>query len=85
MHLNSDNIIFTCYSEVNEVVNELIKWLRSKYQENLETSMKGSVFVFGSVQLMYYMCHKVNFKCVHSYIDSPNWIKKKKSNNKCKK
>ena len=31
---------------------------------------------------MYYGCHKVNFRRGGSYIDSPDWIKKKKSNNK---
>ena len=28
---------------------------------------------------MYYKCHKVNFKHGGSYIDSPDWIKKKKA------
>ena len=41
--------------------------------------MKGNDFIFDSVQLMYYKCHKVNFKSGDSYIDSPDWIKKKKS------
>ena len=72
MHLNSDNIQFTSYSEVNEVVNELFKSLPSKYQENLETSMKGSNFIFDSVQLMYCKCHKVNFVRGGPYIDSPD-------------
>ena len=40
MHSNSDNIQFTSYNDANEVVNELFKSLRSKYQENLEKSMK---------------------------------------------
>ena len=34
----------------------------SKYQDGLETSMKESDFIFYSVQLLYYKCHKVNFK-----------------------
>ena len=46
MYLNCDNIKLASYSEVNEVVNELFKSLRSKYQENLEISMKGSEFIF---------------------------------------
>ena len=45
MHLISDSIKFTSYSKVNEVVNELIKSLRSKYQENLKTSTKGILFL----------------------------------------
>ena len=41
--------------------------------------MKGSHFIFDSVKLMYYKCHNVNFKHVGSYIDSLDWIKKKKA------
>ena len=41
--------------------------------------MRGSDFIFDSVQLMYYKCHKVNFKRGGLYIDSPDWIKKKKT------
>ena len=39
--------------------------------------MRESDFVFDSVQLMYYKCHKVNFKFGDSCIDSPDWIKNK--------
>ena len=28
---------------------------------------------------MYYKCHKVNFRRGGSYIDSPDWMKKKKA------
>ena len=41
--------------------------------------MKGSDFIFDSVQLMYYKCHKVKFKRGGLYIDSPDCIKKKKT------
>ena len=78
MHSNSSNIKFTPYSDANDVIEKLFKSLRSKYEDNLETSMKRSDFIFDSVQLMYYKCHKVNFKRGGSYIDSPDWIKKKK-------
>ena len=40
--------------------------------------MKGSDFIFDSIQLMHYKCHEVNFKRGGSYIDSPDWIKNKK-------
>ena len=40
--------------------------------------MIGKEFTFNSVQLMYYKYHKVNFRRAVSYIDSPDWIKKKK-------
>ena len=41
--------------------------------------MKGSDFIFDSVQLMYYKCHKLNFKHGCSDIVSPEWIKEKKA------
>ena len=43
------------------------------------TSMRGGNFIFDSVQLLYYKCHKINFKCGCSYNNFPDWIKKKKS------
>ena len=77
--LNKDNIKFTSYNDANELVNKLFKSLHSKYQENLETSMKGNDFNFDSVQLLYFQYHIVNFKHGGSCIDSPGWIKKKKA------
>ena len=79
MHSNSDNIKFTSYNDANKVVNELFESLRSKYQDNLETSMKKSDFIFNSIHLIYYKCRKVSFKHGDSYIDSPHRIKNKKA------
>ena len=47
--------------------------------------MKGSDFIFDSVQLMYYKFHKVNFKRDGLYIDSLDRIKKKKTTRNPKK
>ena len=68
MHLKNGNIEFMSYDNVNEVVNELFESLISRYQIGLETSMRGSDFIFDSVQRLYYKCHKVNFKRGGSYI-----------------
>ena len=54
MHSTSDSIKFRPYNDECQVVNELFESLRSKYQDNLETSMRGSDLIFDSVQLMYY-------------------------------
>ena len=78
MHSKSDSISFKHFSDVNEVINEHFESLCSRYQENLETSMRGSAFIFDSVQLMYYKCYKVNFKRGGLYIDSPDWVKNEK-------
>ena len=79
MHSRRNNIKFTYYNDVDEVVDELFDSLRSRYQGNLETSRRGSDFIFDSVQPMHYKCHRVNFRRGGSYIDSPGWIKKKKA------
>ena len=72
MHSRSINIKFTAYSDTNEDFDELFESFCSRYQGNLETSMRRSDFIFDSVQQMYYKCHKVNFKFGGSYIDSPD-------------
>ena len=41
--------------------------------------MRGSDFIFESVQLLYYKCLEKNFKRGGSHIDSPDCIKKKKA------
>ena len=47
--------------------------------------MRGNNFIFYCAILLYYKCHKINFIRSGSYIDSPDWIKMKKNNNKYKK
>ena len=79
MHSKNENIEFMTYDNANEIVNELFESLLSRYQIGLETSMRGNDFIFDSVQLLYYKCHKINFKPGGSYIDSPDWTKKKKA------
>ena len=53
MHSTSSNIKSRSYNDVNEVVDELFHSHCSRYQGNLETSVRGSDFVFDSVQLMH--------------------------------
>ena len=73
------------YNDANEVVDELFESFNSGYQGNLKISMERSEFIFDSVQLMYYIYLIVNFRRGGSYIDSRDWIKKEKSNNKSEK
>ena len=77
MYSTSDNIKSTSYNDVNEVVNELFESLLLRYQDNLETSMRGNDFTFDSVQIMYQKCDKVNFKLAVPFTESPDWIKTK--------
>ena len=54
----SNNLKFKSDNDSNELVYEHFESLHSRYQGNLETSMRGRYFIFNSVQLMYYKCHK---------------------------
>ena len=77
MHSKNDNVKFTSYNDINEVVNELFDSLRSKYQITSERLMRGSNFIFGSAQFLHYKCHEVNFRRGGLYNDSSDWVKKK--------
>ena len=50
-----------------------------KYQEGLEKPVKGSEFIFDSVDLLYYKYHRISLNGGGSYVDSPEWLKKKKA------
>ena len=51
MHTKSNNIEIMMGTEIDDIIKEL-KSLLQKYQERLEESMKGSDFVFDSVDLL---------------------------------
>ena len=86
MHSKSDNEKIMSRIEADDIINELFESFFKKYQEGLETKMReGSNFVFESVDLLYYSLHKISLNRGGSYIDSPSWLKKKKSNSKSKK
>ena len=44
MHPRSDNIKFTSYNDVNQIVDELFESLPSRYQGNLQESMRGVIY-----------------------------------------
>ena len=75
----SHNIEIMMGNEIDEIIEELFESLLQKYQERLEESMKGSEFVFDSVDLLYYKVHKISLNRGRSYIDSPKWLKNKKA------
>ena len=70
MHTTSDNIEISIGNETDEIVEELLEYFLQKYQEGLEKSMKGSEFVFDSVDLLYYKFHKISPNRGGSHIDS---------------
>ena len=42
-------------------------------------SIRGSKFVYNSVDVLYYNLNKVSLSKGESYIDSPKWLKNKKA------
>ena len=59
---NDEERVMYSSDKVHEVIEELFQSLLSRYQIGLETSMKGSDFIFDCVNLSYWKCHKINFK-----------------------
>ena len=64
-------------SETNEIIKNLFESFLQKYQEGLEELMRGSEFVYDSVDVLYYNLNKVLSRG-GSYINSPKWLKNRK-------
>ena len=67
-----------------DIIREIFKSFLHNYQQELKI-IKGSDFVFESVDLLDYKLHRVRLNRGGSYINSPKWLENKKSNNKPKK
>ena len=48
-------------------------------KKGLEESMRGTEFVFESVDSFYYKLHEISLNRGGSYIDSPKWLKNRKA------
>ena len=79
MHAKSDNEEFMNGSDTDEIIKELFKSLLQRYQESLQEKMRGSDFAFDGVNFLYYDFNKISISRGGSYIDSPKWLKNKKS------
>ena len=79
MHTRSDNEEFMNGSDTDEIIKGLFESFLQKYEENLQEKMKGSDFEFDGVNFLYYDFNKISINRGGSYIDSPKWIKNKKS------
>ena len=66
-------------SETDDFIEELFKSFLQKYQEGLEESVRGSDFIFDSVESLYFILNKISLSRGGSYIDSPKWLKNKKA------
>ena len=76
MHTKSDNITIMSGIETEDI-NELLNTFHKRYQEGLETKMRGSSFTFQCIDLLEYNLHKISLNRGSSYIESPEWLKNK--------
>ena len=79
MHTRSNNEEFMNGSDTDEIIKGLFESVLQKYEENLQEKMKGSEFEFDVVNFLYYDFNKISINRGGSYIDSPKWLKDKKS------
>ena len=79
MHTRSANEEFMYGSDTDEIIKEIFKSLLQRYQENLPEKMNGLDFAFDGVNYLYYDLNKISISKGGSYIDSPKWLKNKRS------
>ena len=65
-------------SDTDDIIRKYLKYFLRNYQEELKI-IKGSDFVFESVELMDYKLHKVRLRRGRSYIKPPEWLAKRKT------
>ena len=69
MYTRSDNIEIMFGDDNDDIIEQLFQSLLQKHEENLQNKMRGSEFEFDGVNFLYY-----DFG-----VDSPKWLKDKKS------
>ena len=79
VYTRSNNAEFMNGSETEEIIESLYRSLLQNYNDNLQEKMKGSDFVFNGINYFYYDFNRVSISKGGSYIDSPKWLKDKKS------
>ena len=79
MYTRSDNIEIMLGDDYDDIIEQLFESLLQKYEENLQNKIRGSEFEFDGVNFLSYDFNKTSINRGGSYIDSPKWLKEKKS------
>ena len=79
MHSGSDIIEIMIGDDNDDITEEVFKSFIQKYEENLQNKLRGSDFEFDGVNFLYYDFKEISLNKGRSYIDSPKWLKDKKS------
>ena len=79
MYTRSNNIEIMFGDDNDDIIEQIFESLLKKYEENFQNEMIGSEFVFDGVNFLYYDFNKTTINRGGSYIESPKWLKDKKS------
>ena len=79
MHVRSDIEEFMSGDDTNEIIESLFQSFIQRYEESLQNKMKGSDFEFDGINFLYYDFNKTSIYRGGTYIDSPKWLKDKRS------
>ena len=79
MYTRSDNEEFINGDDTNEIIKLLFESFLQRFKENLQEKMRGSDFEFDGINFFHYNFNKTSIYRGRSYIDSPKWLKDKKS------
>ena len=79
MYTRSNNIEIIFDDDNDYIIEQLLESLLKIYEENLQNKMRVSEFEFDGVNFLFYDFNKTSINRGGSYIDSPKWLKDKKS------
>ena len=79
MRAKSNTVEIMMGSETDKLIEELSKFFLQKHQEGLEESVRGNKIIFDSVDALLYDLNKISLSRGGSYIDSPKWLKNKRT------
>ena len=79
MYTRSDNEEFMSSHDTNEIIKLFSESFLQRLEETLPNKMRGSEFEFDGINFFYYSFNKTSIYRGGTYIDSPKWLKDKKS------
>ena len=78
-HVRSDSEEFMSGEDTNEIIKSLFQSFIQRYEESLQNKMKGSDFEVDGINFLYYDFNKTSIYRGDTYVDSPKWLKDKRS------
>ena len=79
MYTRSDNVEMMFGDDNDDIIEQLFESLLQKYEENLQNRTRGPDSEFDGVNFLYYDFNKTSINRGGSYINSPKWLKDKKT------